>query len=32
MKTFAAAITLGVASAIESMDLKYMNYLAKFGK
>jgi len=32
MKAFAAAVTLGVASAIDVMELKYMNHLAKFGK
>ena len=34
MRTFAAAITLGAASAIDVdvMSLKYMNYMAKFGK
>ena len=32
MKAFAAAACLGVASAIEVMELKYMNHLAKFGK
>ena len=32
MKAFAAVITLGVASALEMMELKYMNHLAKFGK
>ena len=32
MKTFAAAVTLGVASALNTTELKYMNYLAQFGK
>merc|ERR1711934_1042907 len=32
MKAFAAAATIGAASAIDVMTLKYMNHLAKFGK
>ena len=32
MKSFAAAITLGAATAMNSMELKYMNHLARFGK
>ena len=32
MKYFAAAITLGAASALDAMQLKYMNYLAQYGK
>ena len=32
MKTFAAAVTLGVASAFTPMEFKYMQHLAKFGK
>ena len=32
MKTFAAAVTLGAASALTTTELKYMNHLAQFGK
>ena len=32
MKSFALAATLGVASALHTYELQYMNYLAKFGK
>ena len=32
MKSFALALTFGAASAIHQMELKYMNYLANFGK
>ena len=32
MKSFAVAITLGAATAMNSMELKYMNHLAQFGK
>ena len=31
MKSFAAAITLGAASAMKPMELKFMNHLAHFG-
>ena len=32
MKSFAAAITFGAVTAMNSMELKYMNHLAKFGR
>jgi len=32
MKSFAAAIILGAASAIDIDELKYMAHLAQFGK
>ena len=32
MKSFAAAITIGAVSALDVMELKYMQHLAKFGK
>ena len=32
MKAFAAAVTLGAVSALDVMELKYMQHLAKFGK
>ena len=32
MKSFAFAVTLGVASALHTFELEYMNYLAQFGK
>ena len=32
MKSFALALTFGAASALHQMELKYMNYLANFGK
>ena len=32
MKVFAAAATLGAASALQTVELKYMNYLASFNK
>ena len=32
MKAFAAAVTLGAASALSAVELKYMNHLAQFGK
>ena len=32
MKSFAFALCAGAVSAIHSIELEYMNYLAKFGK
>jgi len=32
MNAFAAAVTLGAASALSAVELKYMNHLAEFGK
>ena len=32
MKSFALALTFGAASALHQIELKYMNYLAQFGK
>jgi C1A family cysteine protease len=32
MKAFAIAATVGVTSALHQLELKYMNYLAEFGK
>ena len=32
MKTFAAALLLGAASAVTTSELSYMNHLAKFGR
>ena len=32
MKSFAFAATLGLASALSSIELEYMNHIAKFGK
>ena len=32
MKTFALAMTFGAASALKSIDIKYMNYISQHGK
>ena len=32
MRSFALALTFGAASALHTVELKYMNYLAQFGK
>ena len=32
MKSFAAAILIGAASAVSPIEMKFMKHLAKFGK
>ena len=32
MKSFIAALCFGAVTALETIELRYMNYLARFGK